>query len=83
MILLPELFDYWAKFRPDKDAIVCEDTRYSWSQLVTAARALAATLQARGIKPGDRVAILLGNCAEWAVAYAGLTVWLRHIIGTW
>lgn len=74
MIILPELFSYWAKFRPNSEVVVCENERYTWSQLNSAARSLAAELQRRGVHSGDRVGILLFNCAEWAVAYAGLTI---------
>lgn len=74
MICLSDLFRYWAKFRPESEAVICEDTRYNWRELVAAGDAIAAALQARGVTPGDRVAILLPNSAEWAVAYVGLTL---------
>ncbi|HEX7872305.1 MAG TPA: AMP-binding protein [Sphingobium sp.] len=74
MIVLPKLFDYWAKFRPDNDALVCEDTRYSWAEVHRMGRSLAAELQRRDVRPGDRVGILLANSAEWGVAYVGLTM---------
>ncbi|MDZ4068756.1 MAG: class I adenylate-forming enzyme family protein [Tabrizicola sp.] len=74
MITLPELFDYWAKFRPNSEALVCEDRRYGWAELRQKGRSLAAELQRRGVRPGDRVGILLFNSAEWGVAYAGLTM---------
>lgn len=74
MIPLPDLFRYWAKFRPNDEALVCEDTRYSWHALLIAGEAVAAHLQQRGVQPGDRVGVLLPNSAEWAVAYVGLTL---------
>ncbi|QKR98382.1 long-chain fatty acid--CoA ligase [Sphingomonas sp. CL5.1] len=74
MICLPDLFRYWANFRPDDEAVVCEETRYTWRALIAAAEGVAAELQERGVQPGDRVAILLPNCAEWAVAYVGLSL---------
>ncbi|MET0364477.1 MAG: class I adenylate-forming enzyme family protein, partial [Sphingobium sp.] len=74
MITLPDLFDYWATFRPDEEALVCEDTRYSWADLHRMGRSLAAELQRRDVRPGDRVGILLYNSAEWGVAYVGLTM---------
>ncbi|MEM9636552.1 MAG: AMP-binding protein [Pseudomonadota bacterium] len=39
-----------------------------WSQ----ARAVAGWLQARGVVPGDRVAIFMKNCPEYLVAFYGI-----------
>lgn len=51
--------------------LVYEDERVSFEAFARAALAVAATLQARGIRKGDRVAILMRNLPEWPVALYG------------
>ncbi len=41
---------------------------YSWSEVNTQARTIAAALQAQGFEKGDRIAILAKNSMEWVVA---------------
>ena len=41
---------------------------YSWREVDEQARRIAAGLLAQGYAPGDRVAILAKNCAEWFIA---------------
>ena len=50
---------------------------YTWKQTMDIARRLANFLLKQGLKPGDRVAILSKNCAEWfmtdfAIMLAGM-----------
>ena len=56
---------------PDKEALVAGDRRLTFAELNTAASGLAARLHALGVERGDRVAILLPNGAEAAVAIYG------------
>jgi len=54
------------------DFIVYEGRRLSYDQYFAEADALAAALQRDlGIRKGDRVAIAMRNCPEWAVAFTG------------
>ena len=46
---------------PDGAALVCGEERITYSQLLEQSTRLAAGLAARGIRAGDRVALLLGN----------------------
>lgn len=60
----------------DKPVVIAEGQRYSYRELFEAARRLAGTLQARGVRRGDRVAIYLDNgwpavVAIYAVLIAG------------
>jgi long-chain acyl-CoA synthetase len=41
---------------------------FTWAQVDDQARRMAAALQALGCEPGDRVALLAKNCAEWVIA---------------
>ncbi len=74
-----DVLDRAAEKWPDSEALVVghQGIRWSWSELHTRARDLAAGLLALGLKPGDRIGILAPNRAEWVLtqfgtAYAGL-----------
>ncbi|WXL27810.1 AMP-binding protein [Ectopseudomonas mendocina] len=41
---------------------------YTWAQVDDQARRIAAALQSMGCEPGDRVALLSKNCAQWIIA---------------
>jgi long-chain acyl-CoA synthetase len=58
--------------RPDKIALRLNDTALSYAQLDRAARGVAASLRARGIGPGERVAIMVPNVPEFTIAYFGI-----------
>jgi long-chain acyl-CoA synthetase len=47
---------------------------FTWAQVMDAARRLAAHLQAQGLQPGDRVALMSKNTAWWLVA--DFSIWL-------
>jgi fatty-acyl-CoA synthase len=57
---------------PDADALVEEDTVLSHAQAAAAARRVAHRLLARGVRPGDRIALALPNGWRYAVAYSGV-----------
>ncbi|MEY8838047.1 class I adenylate-forming enzyme family protein [Cribrihabitans sp. XS_ASV171] len=48
-------------------ALVDGETRMSYAALDDAVGRIAASLAARGVGAGDRVALLMGNCAEFVV----------------
>ncbi|MBV8778826.1 MAG: AMP-binding protein, partial [Alphaproteobacteria bacterium] len=50
--------------RPDAFALRDATTRLTWAELLTAVDAVAADLDAAGLKPGERVAVWLPNRAE-------------------
>jgi acyl-CoA synthetase (AMP-forming)/AMP-acid ligase II len=53
---------------PERDALVAGDTRLRYRELGEWVERLAAHLFAGGIGAGARVAIVAGNCAEFAIA---------------
>ncbi len=58
--------------RPESIAIVLETRRVSYAELDRAARGVATSLRARGIAPGDKVALLVPNVPEFTIAYFGI-----------
>ncbi|MCU7729687.1 amino acid adenylation domain-containing protein [Actinoplanes sp. KI2] len=61
---LTHLFQEVARQRPDHVAITDGDTTLSYRELDAASDRLAARLQATGVRPGDRVGLLLGRSAQ-------------------
>ena len=62
---------------PDGEALVCGARRLTWREVGEAATRIAGGLRKAGLKPGDRVALLLGNRIEFvltmfAAAHQGL-----------
>lgn len=57
---------------PDALAILDGERRLTHAQLAAAAARLAAGLAAAGVRPGDRVAVMLPNTAEAAIAVCGI-----------
>lgn len=60
-----------AALAPEREAVVAGERRMTYAELDAAASALAARLHALGVARGDRVALLLPNGADAAVAVYG------------
>ncbi|MBE7939709.1 MULTISPECIES: AMP-binding protein [Ramlibacter] len=52
---------------PEATALVFGPLRLCWRELHHAASCCAGGLHASGVRPGDRVAVHMGNCAEFVV----------------
>lgn len=61
----------WAQATPDAVAIDFYGRQVSYAELERLVDRYAAMLQAAGVVPGDRVAIFLGNCPQFTVAFLG------------
>ncbi|WP_375058151.1 AMP-binding protein [Zobellella sp. DQSA1] len=66
-----EMLYYWAEHKPD-DIYLRQPKdghwhQYSWAQVLEQAARLVAGLRALGLEPGDKVALLSKNCAEWFI----------------
>ncbi|OLL73447.1 Long-chain-fatty-acid--CoA ligase [Pseudonocardia sp. Ae168_Ps1] len=58
---------------PDRETIVDRDRRFTWAGLAEAALEVAGVLEALGLRPGHRLAVLAPNSAEHVIAqYAAL-----------
>ena len=54
--------------RPHCEALVDGEQRWTWQQLEDTSTRVAQGLQRLGVNPGDRVALLMGNRAEFVIA---------------
>jgi long-chain acyl-CoA synthetase len=52
----------------DGEALVCGDKRLSWREVLQQSRQIAGGLHAKGLRPGDRIGVLLGNRIEFVLA---------------
>jgi long-chain acyl-CoA synthetase len=57
---------------PERPAVRLDDTVLTYADLADASARTAALLHERGVRPGDRVAIMLPNIPEFAVIYYGI-----------
>jgi len=60
-----------ARRRPDAPAVVAAGRRLTWAELDAAVDRAAAGYAARGLAPGDRVAVQLPNGIDWLRAALG------------
>jgi long-chain acyl-CoA synthetase len=60
-----------ARQRPEAPAVVAGDRRLSWGELDAAVDRVAAGYAARGLTPGERVAVQLPNGIDWLRAAVG------------
>ncbi|WP_409181044.1 non-ribosomal peptide synthase/polyketide synthase [Amycolatopsis sp. VS8301801F10] len=65
---VPDLFDRRAGQRPDDLAVVSGDVRLTYAELRARANRLAQRLIRRGVRPEDRVGVLMDRSADLVVA---------------
>lgn len=61
-----------ARAHPDAPWLAFGDETFTWAEVLGFARRTANGWLELGVRPADRVAILLGNCPEFVWAYLGL-----------
>ncbi|MGY1812092.1 class I adenylate-forming enzyme family protein [Blastococcus sp. SYSU D00820] len=71
---LADLVESRAGAHPDAPAVGDGSTVLSYAELAGRARAVAALLQARGVRPGDHVLLAGHNCTTWVVAAFGIAL---------
>jgi acyl-CoA synthetase (AMP-forming)/AMP-acid ligase II len=69
--LLPAVLASQARRVPDRTAIQFYGRAVTFAELDAAAGRFAGFLEARGLLPGDRVALFLENSPQFAIAYYG------------
>ena len=70
-----------AHFSPQRLALVYEERRLTHREYAARAKRLASGLYARGLRRGDRVAILAMNCSEYFEVY-GAAEWAGYTVST-
>ena len=70
---LHQMLEEALRRNPDGDALVGGDERLTYRQLMAQSERVAAGFAARGVKAGDRVALLLGNRIEFVLALFAAT----------
>ncbi|ABZ76657.1 AMP-dependent synthetase and ligase [Shewanella halifaxensis HAW-EB4] len=72
VLTIPQLVLHAGHVYNDNIAIEDDGENISYTELSTRALAVCKSLINSGVKPGDRVAIWLPNCANWVIAALGL-----------
>ena len=72
LLTLPALLARHVAERGDATAFIVDEERITYAQFDDMVRRSAAWLQARGVRPGDRVALWLVNRIEWLTLYFAL-----------
>src|SRR5512135_2070564 len=72
MLNLSMLLENQARKRPAAEAVVLSDRRLTYEQVHAAACQVANALVARGIRPGDRVALSCPNLPYFPIVYYGI-----------
>lgn len=70
--LLHEIIAMGAQRHPDRIAFRCRDHELSYAALADAVSAQAGQLRELGVKPGDRVGVMLPKCIEAPIAVFGI-----------
>ena len=69
---LASLTDYNLETYGEYEATVYDGRAYTNRELFEAGRRLANALTGLGVKPGERVAVMLPNCPEVGISYGGI-----------
>lgn len=69
---LPALLQRTAQEYPKHTALTFIGARTSYATLFKQAQQLAAALQKMGVKPGDRVSVMLPNCPQFVISFFGV-----------
>lgn len=71
-ISLVECLRQWAKIRPNHDVLIYYGYRMTFSELDRLSDKCASLFQQHGVKPGDRVAVILSNCPQYLIVFYGI-----------
>ena len=66
---LPDFFRSSVEEHRDKTAMTFYGTAFDFARLEALAEKMAASLAARGVKKGDRVALMLPNCPQYVASF--------------
>lgn len=63
-----------AAANPSSDALFHDDLRWSYSELLQRSQDVAKAFLAQGVRPGDRIGVLLGNDPNWLLTCLGASM---------
>ena len=68
---LPDLLDEQCRLRGEKECLIVPFSKTNWSflELLEKSRSLAKGLLSLGVRRGDRIGILAGNCEEYVATF--------------
>jgi long-chain acyl-CoA synthetase len=69
MLNLAMLLEMSARREPGKVAVILDDMKLRYAEINGAANKIANSLVQRGVKPGDKVAIMLPNTPHFVICY--------------
>ena len=67
------------QLHPDKLALVCSDRSLAWAEFADRVARLAGAFRARGVAPGDRIA-MLGNNSDRYVEFYFASLWAGGVL---
>ena len=70
--LMPEIIALNGRWLGDKPAVICDERVLSWAEFERQTARLANGLIGAGLRHGDRVSVLMSNCAETVVVLWGI-----------
>lgn len=70
-LTVPGYVDAWAQRQPDDAALVHDDVVMDYRELADRHARWAGWLRAKGVAPGERVGVHLGNVPEFVIAFLG------------
>lgn len=62
----------WARQQPERTAVLFYGKRISYAELDSLSDRCAALLFEHGVRAGDRVAVVMGNCPQYLIAFQGI-----------
>ena len=65
-------FDRMSEKYPDRTAVIYLGEHFSFARLRDLSERFAGSLDAMGIKKGDRVMIYISNCVQWIISFLGI-----------
>lgn len=69
---IPSILDEAAKNTPDRTAVIFKNYKLTYKKLHLLSERFAANLREHGVKPGDRVSIMMPNLPQTMVAFWGV-----------
>src|SRR5215212_11924951 len=69
---LAVILEETSKNKPEKPALILGDTALNYAELGAAAKKFANALVSLDIEPGDKVALMVPNVPQFAIAYYGI-----------